>query len=620
MASIALRFGTSIVLGGALLAACSSSGGSGNQNPFGGTGGGGGGGGIGTSTCGTCSLTGSYVPCDANGNPTAPVACDDICTPMVGCTDCTPGGRGCMGNEIRDCNPDGTLGSNVIETCDVGAGLTCSEGMCRNGCEVAEGQPSNIGCEFWAVDLDQQDAISDPASAPWGVVLSNTGQSQANVTIEINQAPQGSPIQTMVVQQISVAPGALQAVGLPTRELDCGVMPNDYRSPGTCLSSNAFRITSSSPLVVYQFNVFENAFSNDASLLLPSNALGKVYRVLNWSAGHATDPFALGILDRSYVTIVGTQPNTTVRVKPTWRVRGNPPIMPTNAGDIIEVQIGPFDVLNLETDDATLAEASLPLVADFSGTGIDASAPIAVFTGVESTSVPYHVDIPTYPGWMDESCCLDHLEEQLFPLESVGRSFVITRSPIRSTGSYVEPDVLRFVGGAAPSTLSTSLPPPFDNFTIQPGEVRDTWTDKDITVSATEPVLIGQLLISQGYIQGTLIGDPALTMFPPVEQYRTEYVFLTPNSWTENWVVISAQVNGLVGIDGLEPSNCTITPAGNLDGVEYESRRCPLGEGVHRISGDLPFGVVAYGYGSAGSYAFAGGADVKPIYEPPPVF
>ena len=42
-------------------------------------------------------------------------------------------------------------------------------------------------------------------------------------------------------------------------------------------------------------------------------------------------------------------------------------------------------------------------------------------------------------------------------------------------------------------------------------------------------------------------------------------------------------------------------------------------EGVRRVVGDKPFGLTAYGYGPAGSYAFVGGADVKPIYTPPPL-
>jgi hypothetical protein len=38
------------------------------------------------------------------------------------------------------------------------------------------------------------------------------------------------------------------------------------------------------------------------------------------------------------------------------------------------------------------------------------------------------------------------------------------------------------------------------------------------------------------------------------------------------------------------------------------------------VVGSKPFGVTAYGYGNAGSYAFTGGADVKPIYVPPPLY
>ena len=41
--------------------------------------------------------------------------------------------------------------------------------------------------------------------------------------------------------------------------------------------------------------------------------------------------------------------------------------------------------------------------------------------------------------------------------------------------------------------------------------------------------------------------------------------------------------------------------------------------GSHQLSGDKPFGIVAYGYGAAGSYAVIGGADVKHVYDPPPL-
>jgi hypothetical protein len=488
-------------------------------------------------------------------------------------------------------------------------------------CDDAANKPSNFGCEFWAVDMDQQDGFSDPASLPWGVAISPAGFGDTDVTIEINLAAPGEPLNLMVVKQLTIGQDEVVPVELPTRELDCGVKPNDYASPGTCLSSRAFRITTTAPVVVYQFNVFKNAFSNDASLLLPTPALGKFHRVVGWPAGHPLK--VLDIIDRAGVTIVGTQEDTTVTVVPTWRIKGNPPIAAAKPGDKITVKLGPFDVLNLETDDATFQD-NPKTMADLSGTSIASDKPVAVFSGVETTSAPGGVlTIPTYPGWVeDDTCCLDHLEEQLFPLEAVGRNYVITRSPIRSTGNYHEPDVIRFVGAAEDSAISTSLPAPFDKFLLKPGEVRTTWAQGDFVATGSKPFLIAQLLISQEYVDGPYTGDPSLTVFPPVDQYRDQYRILTPSDdglwgWQTNYVVLSAEPDNMITIDGVVPNDCVITPAGAVNGVDYESRRCPVSAGVHAMVGDTPFGVVAYGYGPAGSYAFPGGADVEPIYVPP---
>jgi hypothetical protein len=572
----------------------------------------------GSGECNTC-FGNVYTPCTSHGGPGAPVKCTTgACAPGLGCVTCVPGDLFCAGSAVHKCAADGQDSGQVVETCDAAGNKVCSAGKCTDACTVAADQPSNVGCEFWAVDLDQQDGFNDPASAPWGVALSNAGQGQADVTIEINEAPVGQPLATKIVQQVSVAAGNLQAVTLPTRELDCGVKPNDYASPGTCLSSRAYRITSSAPIVVTQFNVFANAYSNDASLLLPTNALGKVYRIIGWPAGHPLPLF--GIIDRSYVTIVGTKPGTQVTVNPSWRIKGNPPIAATGPGGTITATLGPFDVLNLETDDATVQD-DFKKAADLSGTAVTASAPVAVFSGVETTEAPGGViDVPTPSGWMSgDTCCLDHLEEQMFPVESVGSNYVIARSPVRSTSGFREPDIIRFVGAAETATVTTSLPAPFDSFTLQPGEVKTTWTQDNITVTATKPVMVGQILVSNQYVDGPYIGDPSLTVFPPVEQFRTEYVILTPGSWTQSWVVIAAEVGKGTTIDGAPTVGCITEPAGAVMGVTYESRRCPLTTGVHRLSGGTPFGIVAYGYGSAGSYAFVGGADVKHVYDPPPI-
>ncbi len=598
----------------ALALGCSATEGSKVKGTGGSGGGGGPGGDAGINVCDSCFAK-TYTPCNADGTPGTPVDCPDDCAVGVGCVKCVPGSHICVGNEVHECTADGSGPGKLLKTCDTANGKLCGNGVCGTACEVAAGSPSNIGCEFWAVDLDQQDALNDPASAPWGVVLSNAGVNDANVTIQMNTAAQGKPVQLQMVKQVSIKAGDLSTLVLPTRELDCGVKPNDYSSPGTCLSSRAYRITSSAPIVVYQFNTFQNAFSNDASLLLPTNALGKIYRVIGWPAGHPT-PIAGFKSDRAYVTIVGTQPNTQVTVKATFRLKNNPPVQQQSNGEVVAT-IGPFDVLNLETDDATLKEAQ-NWGTDLSGTVVQASAPVAVFSGVESTEVPGQLQVPEPPGGAD-TCCLDHLEEQMFPVESIGTHYVVTRSPVRSTGSWREPDVIRFVGVAETANVTTNLPSPYDHFTIQPGEIKTTWTQDNFVATADKPVIIGQLLVSQGYVDGPYVGDPSLTVFPPVEQFRTEYVILTPPSWTQNWVVIATEQGNTIKLDGNDTTGCKTESAGTVLGASYESRVCSLAVGVHRLSGSKPFGIVAYGYGSAGSYAFAGGADVKPIYTPPPI-
>ncbi len=544
-------------------------------------------------------------------------------SPCVGCTPCSAQGTMCVGNEVHSCK-NGEPGA-LLETCNAGIGLVCDRGFCVSGCEKAESDPSNIGCEFWAVDLDQADLITNPAAYDWGLAIANAGGTPAVVTIEQNDALPGQPLQTKQVWQETINPDDLARVTMPTREIDCGAFPNDHDAPGTCLTSRAFRVSSTQPIVVYQFNNLVHGYSTDASLLIPTPSLGTKYRVLGWSAAHSY-PAPGAFIERAYITILGTQEKTKVTVYPHWRVRGNPPIAATKPGGLIHVELGPFDVLNLETDDATFAEClndqDAPYCSDFTGSVVDSDKPVAVFSGTESSGVGVPFDAPKFPGWDEKNgggCCLQHLEEQLFPLEAIGKKFIITRSPVRSTLSYEEPDVLRFMGGAETANVTTTLPPPYDKFTVEPGEVKETWTQKDIIVTSDKPVLVGQYLVSQGYIQGVPKGDPSFTIFPPVEQAQKNYVFLSPAGWKENWVVIAAETGSSITVDGATPTGCKVTSVGELDGKSYESRRCKISAGVHRLAGDTPFSIMAYGYANADAYSFAGGAAVKKIYEPPVV-
>lgn len=528
---------------------------------------------------------------------------------------CKAGGTTCVGNDVAECGADGKPGK-VVKSCDLN-GEFCIGGTCGSGCDAAAAQASNVGCEFWAVDLDNEySQFNDAASAPWGLVVSNFGAVPTNVIVEQNDAPLGAPVAPKKIIDIVLSPGTLQQITLPTREVDGSALGKD-EGPGTWVSPNGFRVRSSMPIVVYQFNTLESTFSNDASLLVPKNGLGKIHRVVGWPTSNPIAialpgaPPVAGIPDHSYVTIVGTEPNTQVKVKLGGPIVGGGSIPAKNKGDLVEVTLNAFDVLNLE---------STGIPGDMSGTIVESTAPVAVFTGGERGSAPMNDDPPKPPSYDRNSmCCTDHLEEQVLPVTSYGKQFVITRSPIRSQG-WVEPDLLRFMGVAATTTVKTSLPPPFDSFTLQPGEIKDAWTTTDFVADATEPLVVAQILVSQGFTENsTLGGDPSLTIFPPVDQYRRDYLFNVPKSWAKNYVVVAAPPTAKITIDGKDLTGCVVAPAGNVAMKAYEARRCEVSEGPHRMAGDAPFGIVAYGYGRAGSYAFVGGANVRKIYDPPPL-
>ncbi len=572
--------------------------------------------------CNTC-ISGQFQRCDDMGNPTTPQDCAPLtCVPGIGCAQCTPGANTCVGNEVHACKSDGTPG-DLVQTCDPAKGEVCGNGKCGSECDVLAGSGSYVGCEFWAVDLPNERGMNDAADMPWGVAIVNAGQSTATVNIEMNVAPYGQAPQTQVVQSVVIDPSHVAEVELPSRELT-GYYKGQADPPGppsTLVTSNAFRITSSSPLIVTQFNVFNNSFSNDASLLLPRAALGTLHRVVGYSAANpvvipGTPPLQnMGIPDHTAISVVGVAPNTHVKVKLAADILGNASqsIPEAKKGDTVDFTIGPFDVVNLasRSDCATLAEIPNCL-GDQTGAIVQSDQPVEVFFSTERSLIA-----PPGASSSSNACCTDHLEEEIFPVTALGKHFVITKSPSRG-GS--EPDVLRFLGVAEPATITTTLPPPDDSFTLQPGEMREVASYGTIAADSSVPIMIAQLLVSQSFT-ADYIGDPDLTVFPPTEQYRKDYTFLCPgHNWTKNYVAIATPEGNNLLLDGAAlPADCQTVPGPTSQGVKFDTIYCGLQSGAHRVEGDKDFGITVHGYGSAGSYSFVGGAEVKQIYTPPPL-
>lgn len=556
---------------------------------------------------------GDWLTCEG-GRWVTREACTAACDDALGCTGCAPAGkRYCVGNEVLACNAGGTEAVSIADCAAYGA--TCLNGQCAGGdpCVMSAVNTSNVGCEYWAVDLDQwysKDALSpDATGKQFSLVVTNPNKDPVTVVTEINTAEPGHTLALEVVDSREVGPDELVRIDLPQREVDGSV--NDANDgTGTALTSRAFRVTSTAPIVAYQFNPIFQMQTNDASILIPTPALGKSYWVLGYPGiGAPVNPLSKTSTNYAFVTVVATQPNTYIHVVATADVAAGGPVAEwTPAGEPIQVDMGPFDVMNLEAH----CSPTMPALncmskgkTDFTGTMIEASAPVAVFSGNECVNV-------APPSCTGDSCCCDHLEDQMFPNTSLGRSFVAPHSPSRGGA---EVDIWRILADDDDTSVKTSLPAPDAAFVLQSGEFREVYAGTSFTVSADKPLAIAQYLVSQG-CTSAVTGDPSFTTFPPVEQYRPSYTFLVPATFSSDYAVVVMPAGAAVTLDGAEvpgAAGCFALPVGDMLGIDYDTVECKLKDGVHRLESDADIGLLVAGYGPAGSYAYAGGSNLNPI-------
>ncbi|HLU65026.1 MAG TPA: IgGFc-binding protein [Kofleriaceae bacterium] len=586
-----------------------------------------------------CALVSGALSCGGDGGGGAGGGGDDDGGGGV----CVPGATYCAGeeeDEVWECNEDGT-GGRFVEACP--AGLTCSRGECVTACERAARDPSNVGCEFWAVDLDNEafdmglGASNDAAAQQFAVAIANENDHPVEVTVWRNAARVGEPVQEEVVTTATVPPNDMVRLDLPQREVDGSMGQNGSYArnsgSGTFVSSHAYRIVADAPVVAYQFNPIVQQFSNDASVLIPVQALGYHHYVIGWPTANPCGPppgdplHQESVPDRTAVTVVGVEPDTEITVVPTHPIApsGGPSgaaIPATPAGQPITLTIGTYDVVNLESDQPTVPIQEcfnhLDRDGDLTGTLVTSTRPVAVFTSLERGIGFGGAQVPEPPGWDGDLCCTDHLEEQMLPTTALGWEFAVSRSPIRSTDpGWVEPDIYRVLGTVDGTEVITNLAPPYDRIRVDAGEHVTFPADRGFVArSQGGAIVLAQVLVSQRFIPQGGTGDPTLIVFPPAEQHRDRYLFLVPPTFSQNYMVLAVPDGAEVTVDGLGldlMTGCEEGEIGERDGTHLRQVTCPVAEGVHRVAADRPLGLTVYGYYSVGSYGYPGGSDVEII-------
>ncbi|UJR81801.1 IgGFc-binding protein [Sandaracinus amylolyticus] len=647
-----------------------------------------------------------HYSCEADGEFLRPVVenCADegkTCADGLWCVTCRPNSGGCdeQGNAVV-CNDDGS-GWEVIDECDIEHGEVCDLGSCRNLCEVALTRRSYLGCEFFATDLDNAalGAGRDASAQQYAVVVSNPGNYPADVVVEIDTGAFGGETVPVIVAEQRVLPGDLEVFELPRRELDgsssmtpCAADAECQSATEACwcsggspvgtpgatdcrcrnaaganglndgthsaLTAHAYRVRSSLPIVAYQFNPLDNVgvFSNDASLLLPTSGIGERYTVVGWpqTIADSTDPdedFDPSRTDedlRAFLTIVGTQPDTQVSITLGAEVRnvvGLPGEENYGPGDVIELELGAFDVINLETQGFN---------ADFTGTQVVASPehPVAVFVGTEAS------DAPRYETLLNRQCCGDHVEEQLFANDALGRHFFIGLTPRRSralsaalidgssVGDFAEPESVRIVAVAEGVTMiETTIDDGFGGFLAYELEQNQSLvieTTQDFEIRSSQAIAVLQVQSSQesiGIDSRYPGGDPSIVGVPPVDQFRRDYVFLTPDLYAFDFVTIVAPASAQILLDErpLTEFECEAAAADGIERMmtdpppEWFVYRCQLSfpdvigppnvevedgvqnDGYHTLRATEEVSLIVSGFDAYVSYGYAGGADLESI-------
>ncbi len=430
--------------------------------------------------------------------------------------------------------------------------------------------PGNyVGKVFYSVDLNNYDGDATNSSAdaaPYTLTISNPANNLERAIVELQQI--GG--EELYIKE-TIEPGTLETFDMPR-----------WDAEDSFLGNRAVNVTSDVPVAIHQFNPANNVgvYSNDASLLLPKVGLGSRYRAACWPQG--TFPELLGAAD--YVTVVATAGGTTVTVTPTADVRAGLSVPATTAGTPLSVTLDAGEVLQIEGDNAATG------VSDLTGSLIEASAPVVVFSGNECAEIP-----------ADHDAC-DHIEEQLLPVGAWGTRYVAVKFTPRGS----ETDVYRVIADTAGTTVETE--PALDGFpaTLEPGEFLQFDTDQDFVLTASAPVAMVQYMTGSTWGLAD-VGDPAMVVLVPEEQYLAEYMFLTPSGYEADYANIVARAGTEVSIDeqAVGASLWTELPDG-----EFMLARVRLEPGIHHLTADREVGLVAYGYDQEVSYAYPGGANL----------
>jgi len=539
---------------------------------------------VGPCTDGQLHCNGNTLQHCVDGEFRDDQVCPVTCADDLGCVVCVPGTGTCNGNESHACNAAGTGYDD--STCDPVQGSACDPGtgQCTGPCAPQNLGTSYIGCDYYPTVTGNM--VS--ANYNFAVAIANTSNAVANVTIE------GGTLATPTV--ISVQPNSVKVQTLPWQpalKLCSGPSWSNcaggVQMDAAQVAKGAFHLRSTAPVTVYQFNPLEYSlpsagepsYSNDASLLLPTNVWRNDYYIASWQQVGGTNPGLLAVTARF--------DNTQVTITPKAATNAGQGAPAFSANTAKTVTLGAGDVIELSTR-----------TGDLTGSLVATDKPVQVIGG------HYCANVPESTGYCD------HLEESMFSVDALGRRYMIN-APAVTTLPQGKVQTIRVIATQPNTTLTYNPPQAGAPTTIAAAGsfIEIPNSTASFLIEATEKILVAQYMSGQDAGGGT--GDPAMALAVPVEQFRTSYLFHAPTNYETNYVDVTAPMGATVMLDGVPLSFQPIGNTGFGFVRVYPLSAGPASDGNHAMTGTAAFGITVYGYGQYTSYWYPGGLNLTDI-------
>lgn len=384
------------------------------------------------------------------------------------------------------------------------------------------------------------------------LTLQITGEKATNGLVEI--PGQG------FLQPFNVVPNTVTSIDIPVNLA--------YDTTSEVIEKMGIYILALDSISVYASNVVPA--TTDATIILPLQSLGQEYYIMSIEQGSAPQ-----------FMVVATDSNTVVEITPkALTVGGKPPGVPftvtLHKGEVYQVQ-------------STLVDLTGSFVRSVSN-----CKPIAVFSGNRCAQVPAGVD------WCD------HIVEQLYPMKTWGKNYFTVPLITRGGDTYrimAAQDMTTFtINGGASQTL------------LMAGDFIQYQSTDPSYIQADKPVSVAQFSNGGSYDNAT--GDPFLLMVVPEEQTLKKITFNSiPGNNVNHYlnVVMKTADKGTFTVNGTNVS-ALFKPFPFKPEYSYLQNTLSLNSTVanaYTIEADSGFTAYVYGFGTADSYGYAAGSDLK---------